>query len=89
MRLSNVPRFLQTQTDKTVKKNTTCRHCGGDFLHANIYLVFGKSRNSCNKMNFAKVCRSKRDGNYTSKTRVNKVDNYEFEDADDSSSDSE
>ncbi|VDI15600.1 Hypothetical predicted protein, partial [Mytilus galloprovincialis] len=85
----NGPRFLQTQTDQNVKKKTTCRNCGGDFPHANKCPAFGKSCNSCKKLNhFASVCRSKRmDGTSTFKRKVNKVDNYEHDDARDSSSD--
>ncbi|XP_063436697.1 uncharacterized protein LOC134718136 [Mytilus trossulus] len=85
----NGPRFLQTQTDQNVKKKTTCRNCGGDFPHANKCPAFGKSCNSCKKLNhFASVCRSKRmDGTSTFKRKVNTVDNYEHDDAHDSSSD--
>ncbi|CAC5394862.1 unnamed protein product [Mytilus coruscus] len=84
----NGPRFLQTHTDQKVKKKTTCRNCGGDFPHANKCPAFGKSCNSCKKMNhFAAVCRSKRNGTNTYKRKVNKVENYEYDDAHDSSSD--
>ncbi|CAC5375380.1 unnamed protein product [Mytilus coruscus] len=73
--------FNNTGEDFDAAKHKNCR---GDFPHANKCPAFGKSCNSCKKLNhFAAVCRSKRDGTSTFK----KVDNYEHNDDRDSSSD--